>query len=177
MKILGLLFLTSLAQAFTQVIISTGAPAGLETQFLAATTSQFNAKVVKNPLVPNTYAMTLYGLNPSYVVPSTATCFNIAVDIDTASLQTDLNALVQAGPAIISNPYLYGWGNGAEYQNHIDENQGFYMSGLCGNATNFTVINATNSWDTATCIDTLTTYVNDLYQLNLSTPTFIKEIF
>lgn len=165
------------AYGYSFIQISTAAPTGLESQFIAATTTQFNAKVVANPLASNTYAITLYGLNPSYVTPSTATCFNIAVDIDTTSLQSDLNVLVNAGPQIIRDPYIYGYAAGEENQNSVDEHLGFYMTGLCHAATNYTVINATATWDPGTCMDTLNTYVNNLYELNLSTPPVIAEPF
>lgn len=59
----GLFFGLSHAQAFTQVTLSTSAPASIEDAFIAFTTTYFNAKLVKNPLASRTYAITLNGVN------------------------------------------------------------------------------------------------------------------
>ena len=65
----GVLLSARNSGAYTQVQISTGAPTGIEENFIAATTAQFTGKVIKNPLAAHTYSLILYGLNPSYQAP------------------------------------------------------------------------------------------------------------
>lgn len=91
------------AGAFTQVTIGTAAPAGIEESFLAATTAQFNARIVKNPLAAHTYSMTILGPNPTYQAPPPP--------------PSTLDQALSLGSTV----YVYGFGAGQDYQRNIDQ--------------------------------------------------------
>jgi hypothetical protein len=142
--------------AYTTVTISTAAPAGFEEEFLAATTSQFLGKVVKNPLASHTYSLILYGENPAYNPPPT-----------NADL---LNALVTTS----TSTYLYGFAAGMVYQNDTAINYTASMYQLCPSATNFTLVQtSTETFDRWSCMDSLNTLLDEFYEIELSTPTVL----
>lgn len=60
------LFLPSIASAFTVITVSTSAPDGIEAQFIADATSQWNMSYFKNPLASNTYQLKLFGPNENF---------------------------------------------------------------------------------------------------------------
>lgn len=147
------------ASAFTQVIVSTAAPIGTESAFLIAMQQQFNVKVVSNPLAANTYAVTLYGLNPNYQAPTPP--------------PTNLQEALLLGATV----YVYGFANGMQYQQTMEEGlvQGYAV--LCSMPSQFN-LNATtaNTFDLATCEDTLGTINRSLFEQSLSTPTVIPGV-
>lgn len=147
-----LLLLQGQSHAFTQVTISTAAPQGIESTFIAATTNQFQASYFKNPLAANTYAIKIFGLNPNFNPPVTnAMLLNALVTVDTYT-------------------YVYGWAGGVSYQQTIEEGVIGNYGNLCDTATSFMLIQATTStWSTGSCQDVIATILNQLFQLSLST--------
>jgi hypothetical protein len=148
------------AHGYTQVTISTGAPAGLEQQFLAATTAQFLGKVIKNPLASGTYSLILFGPNPAYNPPPTN--------------RDLLNALV----TVDSWTYVMGWSDGEQYERQQDMTfVGSYLM-QCSTPTVFDLTQAsTGTWNISTCQDSLATINNSMYQLNFDTPTVVPGGF
>lgn len=158
--------------AFTQVTVSTAAPASIEQTFLASTTNQFLSVLKSNPLFPDTYSIQLLGLNPNFVAPSTATCFQLDVSVDTTTLQNSLNSLVASAPQVIADPLAYGFVSGMTYQQNNEQGVVALMANLCGSATNFMLVQTTTAtFNKATCQDTLITVANQIFELSLSTPT------
>jgi hypothetical protein len=142
------------AQAFTQVVISTGAPSGLETQFISATTSQFSASVFKNPLAANTYGVTLYGFNPNYQAPPAPP----------STLQTALS--------LGATVYVYGFGDGMSYNQKVAQNLVGYLGMLCGSATNYQLVQTSSTtFDRSTCQDVVGTIIGQFTLLSSSVPT------
>ena len=153
---IGAFFLSAKCQAFTQVAISTGAPLGIETQFLAATTAQFNAVITKNPLAANTYSLKIYGLNPSYLSP--------LKDSDL------LNAIV----SLSTQTFVYGFADGMSYQTNVVERLDSNFVTNCSTPSLFNLAwTSTDTFDTKTCTDVLMTVLQAMYELNLSTPPVI----
>lgn len=142
----------------TQVVISTGAPAGLEKSFLATTTTQYLAKLTANPLAANTYSLILYGPNPAYQAP--------------APPPTTLEQALSLGSSV----YVYGFANGMTYERGKTEGTIGAYGNLCGSATSFMLTQAsTTTFNRSTCEDTLATIENFLFQLSLSTPPVIPQ--
>lgn len=127
-----------------------------ESNFLANTTTYFEAKLVPNPLIANTYQLNLYGLNPSFNAPPTT---------------------LQDALSLGSTVYVYGFANGMTYQNKVSENLTSGMIELCGNATNFNLIQATTAtFNLATCQDVLSNLIDEFFNIDLSTPTPIPTV-
>jgi hypothetical protein len=144
------------AQAYTVVTISTGAPTGLEQQFLSATTNQFQASLLVNPLASNTYQLKLFGLNPNYnPLPTNLQLLDSLVSVD-------------------SWTYVAGWSNGESYQQSVTQNilAGYLVQ--CSSPTAFNLMQTSSStFYLSTCQDTISTLINAIGQLHLSTPTIV----
>lgn len=155
---------TAKASDFAQVTVSTAAPAGLIDQWLGDTTAKYLANVVTNPFSPRTYAVTLIGPNPAYNPPPTT-----------------LEQALSLGATV----YLYGWGNGIDYQrwhtlghfnNMLVRNQDYMvncstMSAPFWNGLQVsTMTNQVVSIDSTTCSVILSAIYNDTYQEFFSTP-------
>lgn len=153
-KLICLLFLAVSVQAFEQIQISTSAPAGFEQTFLSAMQAQFNVKVISNPLASNTYAITVYGLNPSYNAPE------------------DPPSTLQQALALGATVYAYGFANGQSYNQFDNRNivEGFGL--LCP-----TPVNNLFTWDPQTCYAVTSEIDNAIFQESLSTPTVIPGGF
>lgn len=153
--------LCSYSRAYTIVEVSTGAPAGIETQFIAAIQGQFNVKVVPNPLASNTYAVTLYGLNQNYNPPVT---------------QADLlKALDNAGnymATVDSYTYVYGFADGQSYNQHVTNN---FVEGFEINCS--TPIVGVSAWDAQTCGAVAEAIDDAIFEESLSTPTIVPGGF
>lgn len=117
------LFVSGASNAFfLQVTTSTGTPESVGVALLQQTTTQFNALLIQNPLVPNTYSIKLFGLNPNYT-------------------PTDLNA------NLVTQLQTFPYASGMVYERSNDAGLlGAFMS-LCGNATNFNLVKI----DSTTC--------------------------
>lgn len=120
--LLATVFLSTCSQAYVVIQLGPGVPESAEQALLQATSAQFTVDTFVNPFFPNTYALTLHGLNPSYNPPLT-------------------NAqLIQLLPQ-------YPFGAGMMYERTTDAGHlGSYM-GLCNSATSFNLI----SIDSTTC--------------------------
>lgn len=168
LKISAFLLLTSTLHAFTQLTVSTAAPAGIEQQFIAATTNQFQAILTSNPLAANTYAIKLFGPNPNYQAPPL--------------VPTTLEAALSLGSTV----YTYGWANGMDYERTKDLNfflalpssttpGGFFVN--CSSPAYFNGIQYSSTTqqlvtiDTTTCNAVLSGVYNFIYQQFFSTPT------
>jgi hypothetical protein len=150
--------LSTMAQAYTVLNISSGAPVGIERDLIASVTAQYQAKVVKNPYVSNTYAVTIYGLNPAFnPLPTNAQLLDSVVTVD-------------------SWTYVHGWANGEQYERHQDMSFVGYYDVHCSSPTLFDLLQAsTSTWDVGTCEDALSTLNNRMYQLFFDTPTVIPS--
>lgn len=102
MRFLLLLLLSAKVNAYTVIIPSTSAPAGTEQALIAQTTTYFNAKLIVNPLVKNTYQINLLG--PAI---------------------SDFQILRDSGT------YSFVWGEGVEYQRDLDVNNILGFNRLC----------------------------------------------
>lgn len=148
------------ANAYTVITLSTGTPSSVETSLIAAVTSQFNASVASNPFFPGTYTVKVFGINPVYNPPVTQ--------------KQLLDALV----TVDSYTYVYGWANGLEYQNHV--NEGITTNYLinCDTPTAFNLHQtAPENFDRKTCSDVLNSVLDSFYKLNLSTTPVILTGF
>lgn len=142
------------SEAFTQVTISTAAPAGIEKTFLAATTAQFDGTVIPNPLASNTYSLILYGPNANYNAPEPP--------------PSNLEEALSLGATV----YIYGFANGMTYQQTQEIGTVGFLGNLCGAATNYDLVEtSTKTFDRNTCQDVVATIENQLFELSLSTPT------
>lgn len=155
---LSVIFLTvaTTVHAYSVVTVSTVATAGLETQFIASTTNQYLSNLVVNPFFAGTYQIQLLGQNPNYNPPTPA--------------PTTLEAALSLGATV----YVYGFANGMTYQNGVDEGLAITLSNLCSSATNFTLVNTTTAtFDTNTCLDAIQNVLDQLFNVDLSTPTVL----
>lgn len=137
---------TGIANAFTQVIISTSAPADTENKFVAYTLSQFRSEFKANPLAANTYSLKIFDVIPPYK-PMT---------------QIDLKSLVNEMVAQSSTTYLYGFADGQEYERAHDlDTIGKYMV-LLGTAP-----------ERVECQGYFQSTAHEIYEQNFSSPTFL----
>lgn len=143
----------SQASAYTTVVLSPSTPETIESELIADLTNQFNIQLTVNPYFPNTYQLTVLGVNPAYnPQPTNADLLNAVVTVD-------------------SYTYVYGWADGAENQNTISESMiaNYYVN--CSTPTAFNLAQSTvSTFSAATCQDVTQTIFNSLYQLQLSTP-------
>lgn len=143
----------SSSNAYTVITVSTGAPQGLESQFIAQTTAQFTATVTPNPFFAGTQSIVLEGANPNYNPQPT-----------NADL---LNALV----AVSTYGYVYGYAGGMVYQNQVDSGLAANLGLNCAVPSNFTLTQTSaTTFDNNTCVDVITNVLTALYQVTLSTP-------
>jgi len=151
--------------SYTVVTVSTGAPAGLEQSFIAATTAQFTGAVFSNPFFANTNQILLYAPNPGYLKP--------------VSNQDLLNALV----TVDSTTYVYGWGAGTDSERWRDLGAFTASNGYLVNCSSVpywntlqvsTTTNQLVAIDTATCQAVLSGVYNAIYQQFFSTPTVVN---
>lgn len=147
----------SISGAYT-VEISTST--ALEEQFLTATAQQFDIVVTSNPFFGNTYTMQLLGINPAYnPAPTNAQLLQDIVTVD-------------------SYTYVYGWADGESYMQSEEVGIVGSYANLCGSATNFMLNqSSTATFDQGTCEDTLATVIDQIYQLQLSSPTVVPGDF
>lgn len=133
-------------QAYTTVLISSAAPSGLETQFLASATNQYVGTITPNPLASNTYTLKLFGSNPNYNAPPTP--------------PTTLKQALSLGSTV----YLYGYRDGAGYEEHVDNGiaQGFSIN--CS-----TPMPNVPTWDAVTCAAVSTEIANEIFNQYAST--------
>jgi len=138
--------LTGTSIAYTVVTTSTAAPAGLEQQFIANATNYMNAIYYKNPFAPNTYQLTLLGLNPQYIKP-----------ID------------------YTDSYTNGYANGTTDQvyREIGVNNGFFNN--CASTGTWLAPGSTSTYitldSTTTCVEVLNNIAYSMYQLLYGTYT------
>jgi len=150
---LGPLF-PSPAQAYTVVTVSTKAAPGLESAFIAETTTQYEASLFINPLFAGTYQVQLIGLNPNYNPPIT----NVQ--------------LLSSLPSAATTNYVPGFADGMTYQQQVIEGLVGTLGNLCSSPTDYMLIQTgIGTFNTPTCQDVTTTIINQLFQLSLSTPT------
>lgn len=142
------LLLPRTAQSFTNVIIATNAPVGIEQAFIQATTNQYQTDYFKNPLASNTYKLTIHGFNPSYQPPPTT-----------------LEQALSLGATV----FIYGWRDGAGYQQHVSQNLVESFEVNCSTPIGF----STKTWDNNTCLAVTIAINKALYDLSLSTPPII----
>lgn len=157
-------FVGSPAEAYTVVVPSTSAPAGLEALFLANATNYINSTLFVNPFAKNTYQLTLLGLNPNYVPP-------VNVSIDTTTWFSN----IQAMQAISTNTYLMGYAQGTTDQvyREIGVSNGYYS--LCSSTRTWLVPGSTSTYtkldSTTTCTIVLDNLDYSMYQLLYATYT------
>jgi hypothetical protein len=151
--------LVSNCQAYTVVTISNSAPTGLEKEFIASTTNQFQATTIINPFFQGTYQVELNGHNP---------LFNPApTNLDL------LNALV----TVDSNTFVYGFADGMSYQQIVNENMvaDFYVN--CSSPTYFELVQVSSeTFNKKTCMDVAASIYDAMFQASLSTPTTIPPV-
>lgn len=146
--------LSEQASAFTQVLVSTAAPVGIEQQFLASTTNQYLSQLIVNPLAANTYQLKILGLNPTYNPPPSNTSL--------------LSTIIQ----LSTQSFGYGFADGMTYQQNAEEGVVGVQGNLCASATFFVLTQtSTKTFDRSTCQDVIATIETQLFQMSLSTPT------
>jgi hypothetical protein len=144
------------AEAYTILKSAPDSPAGTEQALIASVTNQFNVDVIKNPLVPNTWQLTLHGTNPAYnPAPTNQQLLQAVVDVNT-------------------NTYFFGWLDGQRYERFTDLNQIEQFAVNCSTPGSFNLVqSSTPTWMVATCDDALWTAHDAIYQQEFSTPTAI----
>lgn len=141
---------------YNVVQMSTAAPTGTQLNFLNAISAQFDTEIVPNPDASNTYAVKIFGPNPNYQAP--------------APPPTTLEQALSLGSTV----YVYGFAGGMNYQQNNEIKCVNFVDTLCGTATSFMLTQTSSStFDKATCEDVSNTIINQLYQLSVSTPSFL----
>lgn len=159
--LLSMFFLNTVGNAYTVVIPSTSAPAGLEAAFLANATNYIDSILFVNPFVKDTYQLTLLGINPNYIPPT-----NVSIDTTTW-----FNTIL----AISSDTYTNGFANGltAQIYNEIGVENGDFD--LCTSTSSWYVVGSTTVLDvnfsSTTCMEVLDRTAFDTYQLLYATNT------
>ena len=168
MKYLPLLLILAMpihATMYAVVQTSTGASAGTDTAFIANTTNYFDAVVVPNPYFPDTFNITLFGLNPLYNPPPT-----------TAQLLGDLIS-------VDSYTYTDGWADGESYNqystvNLLQNTTGSFLIGCSTSAANLSkwfnlVQTSTTTFSQKTCEDVVNSIAQGIYNMEASSPTLV----
>jgi hypothetical protein len=165
--LVGVFFISARSlMAYTVAVAASTAPAGTEAAFLANATNYMNANLYVNPFAPNTYQLTLYGLNPNYVPP-------VSVAIDTTTWFNTLNMMISKS----SDTLEWGWGFGVAKERYTDLDYISQFESACVNASTstFLVFGSTYIYDTSisstTCLETLLTINNFIYQQSFPSPT------
>ena len=146
-------------EAFTQVTVSTTAPPAIEKAFIAATTNQFLATLIANPLAANTYSIKILGPNPSYMPPT--------------PMPTTLEAALSLGATV----YVYGFSNGMEYErsNDLSFINDFVIN--CSSPSAFDLVRSSaNTFDFGTCEDALMMVYAEIYKQNFRDPIVIPPV-
>lgn len=144
-----------IANAYTVVTVSSAAPAGTEAQVISQITTKFNATVVPNPFFANTNQITVYGANPNYLPPVTATQLLQQIDLDAQYMAT-----------VDSYTYTTGWADGVDYQQAQDVNTAQQMLADCLNPSFWNV-----PIDTGTCVGVASILSQAIFDEHFSTPT------
>lgn len=161
MGLLANIVLAVPVHAYGKWQLATGVDESIEQEFIASATTQFDIDIAINPYEANTYEFTLHGRNPQY--NSQVTSFQLLQEID------KMGAYVAT---VDSYTYVYGWVNGVRYRQYQEAAMVINYGGLCASATNFILMQAsTVTFDAATCQDTLSTLIDHIYKIQLSTPT------
>lgn len=147
----ALLFMAQVGSCFTTLV----APPAIEKTFIANTTNQYLSMLVVNPFFPNTYQLTITGINPAYNPPP--------------SYQTLLNSLV----TVDSYTYVYGWAAGVSYQQYRDWTSADAYTVVCSSPSLFSQYGSTVNWDAGTCQTTANTIAQFIFQQHLSSPTVV----
>lgn len=147
------------AKATVNVSFSASVPATTQTEFIANTTNQYFCTLTKSPFFSNTYSLTISSKNSTY---------------QTSTTTVDSNKIVSNFIMFATTTYLYGWVDGQSYErDHTLGMLGSYMVN-CSTPSYFYNIQSTSSaWHLGTCLDSLSTLNNAIYQQNFSTPTVI----
>ena len=106
----------------------------LEAQFIAATTTQFDATLFVNPFFSGTYQVQLNGLNPNYNPPLTE--------------EDLLNEIV----TFSTHTYKYGFSDGMDTQRQTDESISSEVGINCSSPSSFGWQTASVSTTTSSCI-------------------------
>lgn len=152
--LLGTLFCAMNVSAFTFVTLAPGTTTSIETEFLAATTTQFDAVLTPNPLASNTYAILLKGRNPNYdqFAPTRQQLFDAVLNVD-------------------SYTYVYGWADGMTYTESYETRIAANYVGLCNDPSQFNNGYAsTSTWDANTCLDAISTIMINFYNQGVAPP-------
>lgn len=147
--------------AYTVVQISTGAPQGTETQLLSQISAQFNAKITPNPLASNTYSVTIYGPNPTYLPPITSAQLLQQIDLDAQYIAT-----------VDTYTYVYGFADGESYNQRQTSSLVEEFEINCS-----TPIAGPAAWDVGTCIALTTAIDAVIFEESQSTPTIVPGDF
>jgi hypothetical protein len=147
---LVLLLLSSPLGAYTVVIVSSAAPVGIEQQFIASSTAQYQMDYFKNPLASNTYTLKLYGTNPNFNPPP------------------PLPSTLQQSLALASTVYVYGFASGMAYERSVDTSMISSYLVNCSSAGYFGA--STGSWNTSSCSQALMAAEEAIFSLATSTP-------
>jgi hypothetical protein len=168
-KTLPFLFACISAHAYMVIEISTSAPTNLQSQLIASVTTQYNVKIINNP-VGSAYTQTLLfsGFNPNYNPPPlTSVQFLQQINLDAQYIAT-----------VDSYTYATGFGDGMSYQQTQDESLVNYYAVNCSTTTPFILVHtSTSTFNPATCADVAYTIDEALFQQSLSTPTAVPGDF
>lgn len=149
--------------AFTTVTLAPGTPENIETQFITATTNQFQATVLTNPFFPNTFQITIQATNPKYDPPVTQ-----------IQLLQEIDQMGAYEAMVDSNTYIFGFADGMTYQQTSEEAVVGHFGNLCNSPTSYNLIQTgTSTFDPATCADVIGTIDAQLFAMSLSTPPVI----
>lgn len=153
---LALFLLAGVANAYTVVTVAPGTSESVETDLLAAATSQFLADVKPNPFVTNTWTVTLRGPNPNFNPPLTNRDLLDQIDRDEQYIAT-----------ADSVTYFNGYINGLTDQQNIDIGTASRFSIECTTSTTafFSV-----GVDTTTCLNVIRTIMGAIEEFQTGIP-------
>jgi hypothetical protein len=134
-------------------------PTDIANDLIASTTSQFLGTLKPSTFFSNTFSFTITGRNPDYKPPQ--------VSSGTASVRDLLNTIV----TISTSTYPYGWSDGMEYGRWVDLGRVSYYVVNCSTPSVFGA--STTTWNAGVCNDALSRVHQDIYELNLATPTVV----
>ena len=153
----ALALLASPTHAAVNVYFSNSAPASLQDQFIADTTKQYQATVVKSQFLSNTYTITI---SSRYAVAECSGVVKMPCDLD-----ADVNSIV----AVATHSYVYGFANGLEDERWRDLGTIDNFRFNCSSAPYFNA--STVTWSSSTCAVSLSTVSWNIFQQFFSTPT------
>lgn len=123
------------------------APANLQSQFIAQTTSQYTAKFQSNPYASSNQEMFISGPSPAYKELLNLAGIGDHLNEGTTTLANITEKMVEISTA----NYLFGFSEGMLHEREVDAGVLGGMMALCDNATNFNLVTI---WP-ATCRDIL----------------------